>query len=48
MTGPTNSDGLSNTQRLRSIVAIAAGMGAFGLILGLTHPLLSLILESQG
>ncbi len=48
MTGPTNSDGFSNAQRLRSIVAIAAGMGAYGLTLGLTYPLLSLILEGQG
>jgi MFS family permease len=31
-----------------SVVAIAGAMGAYGLTLGLTYPLLSLILESQG
>jgi len=31
-----------------SVVAIAGAMGAYGLTLGLTYPLLSLILENQG
>lgn len=48
MTEPDNSGELSGAQRLRSIVAITAGMGAYGLTLGLTYPLLSLILEGQG
>ena len=40
----------AGTQSARrwSVVAIAAGMGAYGLTLGLTHPLLSLILEGEG
>jgi len=36
------------SDRRWSVVAIAGAMGGYGLTLGLTHPLLSLILEDQG